>query len=142
MRHHGSACVLGLGRNKERVCPVRFCVTGGYLKHHLQGSLYCFWYLHHCAKAPVSVKGCVPGSSQDGARTCLWALISSPLSFLGRLDPGGGPPACVPAAMVRPSPDTAAWRYFTLSHMHPLLECLRVGIPGSPLVSPLALSTT
>lgn len=107
---------------KERVSPVRwFWVTGGYLKE------------------PSTCQGLCPRQLTDWARACLWALISSPLSFLGRLDAGGGPPACGPAAMVRPSPDTDASS--PLSHVHPLHICLRVEIPASPLLSPLALST-
>ena len=70
----------------------------------------------------------VQGSSRCGARACSWALISSPTSFLGTLDPGRGPPAREPAAVVRPSPDAATWRYsFTLSHAHPSRMCLRMG---------------
>lgn len=121
VRHHGSACVLGLGRDG------RFWVTGGYLK---EPALFSGISVLFLAKASVSVRGCFPGSSQDGARACLW-VISSPLSFLGRWDPGGSPPACVPAAG-QTQPRRSCLRYFsTLSHMDPL-PATRYLLPPSP----------
>lgn len=53
-----------------------------------------------------------------------------------------GPSCLCASSHGQTQPRQSCWRYFsTLSHMHPLRVCLRIGIPASPLVPPLALST-